>query len=326
MNPEKRISIIIPCYNEEETIPIIWSKIREVLSEVTWDAEIIFINDGSNDNTLKILKDIQGKNKNIKILSFTRNFGQQAALTAGLKQADGDAAIIIDADLQDPPELINKMVMEWIEGKGKIIIGRRTSRAQENFFKKYTSRLFNRIFNAISEISLPLNGGDFRLVDRQVIDYYINLPEHNKFNRGLFSWLGFKYKLLEYERLPRVAGATKYSIKKMMALGTCSFLSFSKKPLLIGLSVGIFSMAIALGLTLYTIISRLSSTLIAMPDWTWALIVIMFFNGIQFLILGIIGSYIGMIFDEVKRRPEYIVDEIIDSNNQSREFKKSVTF
>ncbi|OQX29721.1 MAG: glycosyltransferase [Spirochaeta sp. LUC14_002_19_P3] len=305
------VSIIIPCFNEEEVISSTFNKLREVLSSVDWEAELIFVNDGSRDNTLNLLKKLRGEDTTVRILSFARNFGHQSAVSAGLKHAKGDAAIIIDADLQDPPELMNRMVEMWRAGQGKIIHGKRTARLRENLFKKITAKLFYRLINILSDVSLPLDTGDFRLIDRQVIDSFNQLPEHNKYIRGLFPWLGYKAVPLEYKRDPRTAGVTKYTMKKMTKLAANGLLSFSKKPLSISISIGMFSIIFAILFASYALLSYFSPKITAIPGWTSTLIVIIFFSGFQILILGILGSYIGMIFDEVKGRPEYVIEEII---------------
>lgn len=308
------ISIIIPCFNEEEVIVNTFNKLQEILSSVNWGAELIFVNDGSSDATLNLLKEFSGKDTNVKILSFARNFGHQSAVSAGLKHAKGDAAIIIDADLQDPPKLMDRMVEMWRVGEGKIIYGKRTARPRENLFKKITAKLFYRLMNTLSDVPLPLDTGDFRLIDRQVIDSFNQLQEHNKYIRGLFPWLGFKAVPLEYERDPRSAGVTKYTMRKMTKLAADGLLSFSKKPLSISIAIGMFNIILALVFTCYALLSYFSPKIAIMPGWTSTLIIIVFFSGIQLLFLGILGAYVGMIFDEVKSRPEYIIDEIVDNS------------
>lgn len=254
MNINKIITIIIPAYNEEMVIEECYRRIRLNLEKIkNYNYEMIFINDGSKDKTLELLEEIAKNDKNVKVISFSRNFGHQAAVEAGLKEISGDVVLIIDADLQDPPELIHDMLNLWEKGND-IVYGKRTKRDGENIFKLFSAKMFYKTLNKISDVYIPLNVGDFRLVDRKVIDVINQLPEHNKFFRGLFSWVGYKQVPYEYERKERFAGKTKYSLKQMLKLALDGIIGFSVKPLRIIGAIGICSIVISFLLFIYTIL------------------------------------------------------------------------
>ena len=212
----KKITILIPAYNEQESLPFLYERVSKIMNEMNnYEFELLFVNDGSKDKTLELLEKIAENDKCVKIVSFSRNFGHQAAVTAGLQYVTGDAIVIMDADLQDPPELIPDMLKLWEEGN-EVIYGKRKSRDGESAFKLLTAKMFYKTLNALSDVEIPKDTGDFRLVDRKVVDTINTLPEHNKFLRGLFSWVGYKQKAFEYERKERFAGETKYPLKKML--------------------------------------------------------------------------------------------------------------
>ena len=237
----KKISVVIPMYYEEEVANECYNRMKKNLNELSqYDYEIIFVNDGSKDKTLEILQDIAKQDKKVKIVSFSRNFGHQAAVTAGLKYITGDCGIIIDADMQDPPEVIKDMIKLWEEGN-EVIYAKRKKREGETAFKLFTATMFYKVLNGLSEVEIPKDTGDFRLADRKVIDVINSLPEHNKFLRGLFSWVGFKQVPFEYERKERFAGETKYPLKKMLKLATDGIIGFSTKPLKIIGGIGFIS-------------------------------------------------------------------------------------
>ena len=251
----KKISIVIPMYNEHEIANMCYKRINEVIKQLNnYEYEIIFINDGSKDNTQLILEEIAKEDKNVKILSFSRNFGHQAAVTAGIKYVTGDAIVIMDADLQDPPELIPDMLKLWEDGN-EVIYGKRKARKGESLFKLMTAKMFYNTLNALSDVDIPKDTGDFRLVDRKVVDTINNLPEHNKFLRGLFSWVGFMQYAYEYERQERKAGKTKYPLKKMLKLASDGIVSFSTKPLKIVGGLGIITIIISIIILIYSLIS-----------------------------------------------------------------------
>ena len=307
-----KISVIVPMYYEEEVAKECYTRLKNVLEKIeNYNYEIIFINDGSKDKTLEILKEIAKENKNVKIISFSRNFGHQCAVTAGLRYVTGDAIVIIDADLQDPPELIPEMIKLWEEGN-EVIYGKRKSREGESRFKLLTASMFYKTLNALSDVEIPKDTGDFRLVDRKVVEVINSLPEHNKFLRGLFSWVGFKQKAYEYERKERYAGKTKYPLKKMLKLAQDGIFSFSIKPLKIVGAMGILSVLISVILFVYAVLSYAFNWNNLVPGWTSLMVTMTFIGGMILISLWMIGEYIGRIYDETKRRPEYIIDETIN--------------
>ena len=309
---KKKISLVVPMYYEEKVVQECYKRLTEVLSKIErYDYEIIFINDGSKDKTLELLEEIAKKDFNVKILSFARNFGHQAAVTAGLKYVSGDAIVIIDADLQDPPELIPDMLKYWEHGN-QVIYGKRKSRKGESAFKLLTAKMFYKTLNALTDVEIPKDTGDFRLVDREVVDVINQLPEHNKFLRGLFSWVGFKQIAYEYERKERFAGKTKYPLKKMLKLASDGIISFSTKPLKILGGLGLISIFISFAIMIYAIISYIFKLNELSAGWTSLMITITFFAGVQLLSIWIISEYVARIYDESKQRPQYIIEKKIN--------------
>ncbi len=303
------LSVIVPCYNEEEVIEETYKRLTNVLKTLKINYEILFINDGSKDNTLNILTTLAKKDFSVKIISFSRNFGHQAAVTAGINYCKGDYALIIDADLQDPPEIIPEMLKTLKEENANVIYGVRKKRKGETIFKKTTAWLFYKIINFLSDIPLPENTGDFRLIDRKVIDAFNNLPEKNKYIRGLISWVGFKQIPYYYIREPRFAGETKYPLSKMIKFATTALLYFTRKPLKLATQLGFLSIIIGLILTLYVFFSLIVRPHQTVSGWASTIIIIIFFGGVQLLTIGVMGEYIGSIFDEIKNRPIYIIDK-----------------
>jgi dolichol-phosphate mannosyltransferase len=311
------ISIIIPCYNEEKIISLTHEKVKNILEKNNFNYEIIYINDGSIDNTSNILDRISKNDSKIKIINFSRNFGHQAAVSAGINNCSGDVAIIIDADLQDPPEVFPEMINIYIKEKCNIVYGVRKSRLKESFLKKITAKVFYRFINFISETKLNVDTGDFRLIDKKVIESFKNLKEKNKYIRGLMNWVGFKQCPIYYDRDQRLYGKTKYTLSKMIKLATTGIFYFSKKPLKIAFSFGFICITLSLLLVIYVFISKFYFPETTIAGWASILITIIFFGGVQLFIVGILGEYIGSIFDEVKNRPEYIIDNM-------KNFKKNV--
>lgn len=308
----KKVSIVIPMYYEEEVANECYNRVVKILSSLkNYDYEIIFINDGSKDKTLDILENIAQKNKKVKVISFARNFGHQCAVTAGLKYVTGDAIVIIDADLQDPPELIPEMLQLWEQGN-EVIYGKRKTREGESKFKLLTAKMFYNTLNTLSDVEIPKDTGDFRLVDKKVVDVINSLPEHNKFLRGLFSWVGFKQIPFEYERKERFAGKTKYPLKKMLKLASDGIISFSTKPLKIVGGLGIFSVLVSILILLYAILSFIFKWNNLAAGWTSLMLVMTFLSGIILISLWMIGEYIARIYDEVKGRPQYIINKTIN--------------
>ncbi|MCI9247439.1 MAG: glycosyltransferase family 2 protein [Clostridia bacterium] len=308
----KKVSLVIPMYYEEEVAKECYNRVTKVLSSLQdYTYEIVFINDGSKDKTLEILEEITKQDTNVKVISFARNFGHQCAVTAGLQEVTGDAIVIIDADLQDPPELIPDMLKLWENGN-EVIYGKRKTRDGESKFKLLTAKMFYQTLNALSDVDIPKDTGDFRLVDKKVVDVINSLPEHNKFLRGLFSWVGFKQTAFEYERKERFAGKTKYPLKKMLKLASDGIISFSTKPLKIVGGLGILSMVVSVLILIYAIVSFIFHLHNLTAGWTSLMVTMTFLSGIILISLWMIGEYIARIYDEVKQRPQYIIDKKIN--------------
>lgn len=308
----KKISVVIPMYYEEDVVNECYNRVVNSLKNISnYDYEIVVVNDGSRDKTLEILEGLAKKDNKLKIISFSRNFGHQAAVTAGLKETKGDVVVIIDADLQDPPELIEEMIKLWEDGN-EVIYAKRKVRKGESKFKLYTAKVFYKVLNGLSDIEIPKDTGDFRMADRKVIDVINSLPEHNKFLRGLFSWVGFKQVPFEYERKERYAGRTKYPLKKMLKLATDGIISFSSKPLKIIGGIGICSIIISFIVLVYSLLSYIFSWNSLMPGWTSIMVSITFFAGVQLLSIWMMSEYISRIYDESKKRPEYVIDKKIN--------------
>lgn len=308
----KKISVVIPMYYEEEVANECYNRTKKVLNGLeNYDYEIIFVNDGSKDKTLPILKEIATKDEKAKVISFSRNFGHQAAVTAGLKFVTGDCILIIDSDMQDPPELLVDMLKLWEDGN-EVIYAKRKTRKGESKFKLMTAKMFYKILNNLSDVEIPKDTGDFRLVDRKVVDVINSMPEHNKFLRGLFSWVGFKQEPIEYERQERFAGKTKYPLKKMLKLASDGIISFSTKPLKVIGGIGIASIFISFILLIYAILSYIFKWNNLASGWTSLMVAITFFAGVQLVSIWMISEYIARIYDDTKQRPEYIIDEKIN--------------
>ena len=308
------LSIIIPCYNEEAVIAETYKRLTGVMQKLPHDCELIFINDGSKDRTLSILQDFAAKDLRVKVLNFSRNFGHQCAITAGLNVCNGDYAVTIDGDLQDPPEVIADMLAKMQEEKANIVYAVRKKRKGEPMWRLAAIKLFYRLLNKLSDIQIPIDTGDFRLVDRQVINQFNALEERNKYVRGLMYWMGFKQIPFYYDREARFAGETKYPFGKLLKLALTGIFYFSKKPLNIATTLGFCSVALGLVYMLWILISKLFLAEFVISGWTSTIMLIVFFGGVQLLTIGVLGKYVGNLFDEVKGRPEYIVSEKINFN------------
>lgn len=304
----KKVSFIIPCYNEEEALPILYQRLNNVSKELKdYECEFIFINDGSKDKTEEIIENLNKNDNRVKLFSFSRNFGHQAAVSCGIHNCESDIAIIIDADLQDPPEIIPDMIKEYEKNKCPIIYGKRISREGESLFKKLTASIFYRLINLLSEVQFPVDTGDFRLIDKTVIEAYKSFSENPKYIRGLISWMGFEQKAFEYKRESRIAGTTKYTLKKMLRLALTGILSFSVKPLRISLYFGIISILIAVIFSLRVFYLYLFSSAELVRGWASTIIIILFMGGVQLISLSVISEYLANMFNQVKKRPEYII-------------------
>jgi polyisoprenyl-phosphate glycosyltransferase len=304
-----RLSVVVPCYNEEAVIGLTHPRLKAVLegmgSDDGFSYEIIYVDDGSRDKTASLLGQIGEADPNVRLVFLSRNFGHQAAVTAGLDHALGDCAVIIDADLQDPPELITEMVARWREGYD-VVYGQRTDRDGESAFKVSTARMFYRGLNAMSDIDIPLDVGDFRLIDRCVLDAIADMPERDRFLRGMVSWVGFRQTALPYRRAPRAAGESKYPLIKMVRFAVDGVLSFSLAPLRFVISLGAWIVFAAVLAIIYAGLNRIF-TQEWVSGWTLLFIAIMFMGGVQLVVLGVIGEYVGRIYMASKSRPLYIV-------------------
>lgn len=309
MNPGK-ISVVIPCYNEESVVRETYNRLKKVMTENKYTQhELIFINDGSRDKTFGILSNISKNDQTVKVISFSRNFGHEPAVSAGLNNSTGDLTFIIDADLQDPPELFPSMIDLCHKESADMVYGVRKERKGDSFSKKMTAKAFYRILHWLSDVNLPVDAGNFRLLNRRILTEYRNLHEKNKYARGLMSWIGFKQIPYIYERDPRFSGSTKYNYKRMLNLASTAIFYFSKKPLMLAINLGFISVLAGLIFSGYIFWGKLTNSV---PGWASTLLIIIFFGGIQLITIGVLGLYIGNIFDEVKGRPEYIIEQIIN--------------
>lgn len=304
------VSIIIPCFNEEKVLPETYRRLSTVFNrEERLDYELIFIDDGSVDGTGVVLGALAKNDARVKCIRFSRNFGHQPAVSAGLNHCQGDLAVIIDADLQDPPEVIPAMIQQLLSTGSNVVYGVRQKRNGEGLFKLVTAHLYYLLLNKLSEVPLPVDTGDFRVIDRKIIDAFNGLQENNKYIRGLISWMGFKQTPFYYERDARHAGSTKYSLKKMLGFASTGVLYFSKKPLKIATTFGFLSVLAGLLLSVWLVLNKIFTPEYLVSGWTSLVLVVVYFGGVQLLTIGILGHYIGSLFDEIKRRPEYIIDE-----------------
>lgn len=303
-------SVVVPLYNEELVINESYERLKSVMDDTKENYEIVFINDGSYDTTRDKVEIICRKDENIKLVNFSRNFGHQAAITAGMNVALGDAIIVIDADLQDPPETILEMIQKWTEGYD-VVYGKRVKRDGETFFKKFTAKAYYRLLKSMTSIDIPVDTGDFRLIDRKVCDALNSLPEKNRYIRGLVSWVGYTQTFVEFARQERFAGETKYSLKKMMKLAFDGITSFSYKPLVLAGYFGAFTGLIGTGLLISSIMTSVfSHNNILNLGFVLSINLMMF--GIMSCFFAIMGQYIGRISDESKGRPLYIVASTIN--------------
>lgn len=307
------LSVIVPCFNEESVIQEFYKRTKTVLDSMSnMDSTIIFINDGSKDSTPILLNDIASQDKSVRVIHFSRNFGHQPAVTAGINNCASDMAVILDADLQDPPELIPDLINKLNSEKANVIYCVRKERKGESFFKKLTAKLFYKSMNKLSEVEFPLDTGDFRLIDRKTIQAFNRLNEKGKYIRGLITWIGFKQLPFYYDRDARFAGETKYPLKKMLTFAKKAMLYFSKKPLQLSISLGSIAFVIGIIYGLWVWMGSVFGFASTVSGWASTIIIIIFFGGIQLLTIGVLGQYIGVLFDEVKGRPEYIIDEKVN--------------
>jgi len=301
------LSVVVPVFNEELVILEFVRRTQAVLKKLNCDYELIFVNDGSSDSTLALLRDEREKDANITILNLSRNFGHQIAITAGMDHAHGDATIIIDADLQDPPELFPQLVQQWQNGFD-VVHARRRKRAGESAFKRWTATVFYRLLKNISNVEIPVDVGDYRLLSRRALMALTQLKERHRYVRGLVAWLGYHQGFVEYDRDERFAGETKYSLLKMLRFSFDGISSFSILPLRAATLLGLLC---AFGGALYTMYALYAKFVlnVAVLGWTSIIIAVLFVGGIQLICLGIVGEYVGMLFQEVKGRPLYFISD-----------------
>jgi dolichol-phosphate mannosyltransferase len=307
------LSVIIPCYNEEKVIRDTHRRVSAALAHNSeFEYEMIYIDDGSSDLTPAILHEFCQADIRVSLIRFSRNFGHQPAVSAGLRYCHGDLAVILDADLQDPPEIIPDMVRQLLSTGSNVVFGVRKKRRGETLFKRATASVFYNLINRLSEVPLPVDTGDFRVIDRRIIDAFNALSENNKYIRGLISWLGFKQIPFYYDRDPRFAGSPKYTLKKLVHLATTGIFYFSKKPLRIATAFGFLSVAAGLLLSIWILCNKLIVPQYLISGWTSTILLVIYFSGVQLLTIGILGQYIGSLFDEIKGRPEFIVDHTVN--------------
>lgn len=300
------LSVVVPCFNEQDVIEPLHSRLLQVLGPTGFDFEVIFVNDGSKDRSPDMLDSICRSDKRFKAIHFSRNFGHQAAVTAGLHAVTGQCAVVIDADLQDPPELILEMLKLWREGF-QVVYAQKTEREGAGFLLGHAYRLFYRIVGKMSEVEIPVDTGDFSLMDRQVVDLLNAMPERNRYVRGLRAWLGFKQTAIRFERPSRFAGETKYSFSKLVGLAVDGLMSVSKAPLRLAMYMGFFTSAASFLLGLFFAIQQILGYAHTARGWASTIVVVLFLGGIQLICIGVIGEFIGRIYDEVKQRPLYVV-------------------
>ena len=309
------ISAVVPCYNEEKVIRLTYSELSSAMSGITDDYEMIFVNDGSRDGTISILKEIADTDSHVKYISFSRNFGKESAMLAGLQYSSGDYTVIMDADLQHPPELIPEMLFYAEQGFDQVIAQR--DRAGEKKLGSFFARGYYRLVDRLTDVELVDGIGDFRMLSRKALNALLSMSEYNRFSKGLFSWIGFKEKIIRYENRTRAAGESKWNFRSLVRYGVDGVLSFNNKPLRFCFFIGSFAIVISLSYIIFLFLSIVFKG-IDLPGYFTTIFTICLFGGVQLISIGIIGEYVGRIYYEVKRRPHYLVDE----SNFSEQNKK----
>ena len=315
-------SLVVPAHDEEAVVLELASRLAKVMDMLDGSAEAILVDDGSHDRTYELMQQVARDDARFRLVRLSRNFGHQIALTAGVDLAAGDAVIVLDADLQDPPEVILELTQRWREGYD-VVYAVREEREGETRFKRATAAFFYRAFNRISDVQVPVDVGDFRLVDRRAIDVFLSMRESNRFVRGMFSWIGFKQTGVPYRRHERTAGVTKYPFRKMMRFATIGLISFSSSPLRAVLNLGF---CVSLGsflVGMFAVFVKVSGAF-SVPGWASILVVITFIGGVQLVMLGVIGEYIGDIHTEVKRRPLYVVSELENFDDMPEALERAI--
>ena len=304
----KKITIIIPAYNEEESLPHLYDRLEKLMNSMeNYEFEILFVNDGSKDNTINLIKEYREKDNRICYVDFSRNFGKEIAMIAGLDYATGDCVIFMDADLQDPPELIPELVKYWEEGYDDVY-AKRSSRKGETWLKKFTSKMYYRVLQHLTNVPIQQDTGDFRLLDRRCVNALRKMRESQRNSKSMFSWIGYKKKEVLYDRDPRIAGQTKWNYKKLIDLAIDGITSFTTSPLRISTYISIPTFIVLFVYFIY-VIAKCIVTNTMIQAYQAIILLILFFSGIQILLIGIIGEYLGRIFNESKNRPLYLVNE-----------------
>lgn len=299
------ISIVSPVHNEEEVIEEFVTRIKSALQDLNW--ELLLVDDGSTDGSYEVIARLAADDARIRPIKLSRNFGHQPAITCGIENANGDAVVILDADLQDPPEVINEFISKWREGY-EVVYGKRNTRKGESFFKRVSAASFYRLLNRISDTKLPVDTGDFRLIDRKVVNALNLMNEKNRYVRGMVAWIGFNQTPVLYDRDPRKAGKTKFNFFKIISFGTDGLFSFSTKPLKIANWISIFFTLVTIFLGVYFTYQKIFYPERSLPGFVPIVLLISLISSVQFFVIGIIGSYVGRIYSEVKNRPIYIED------------------
>lgn len=306
----QKVSIVIPVFNEELVLPELFLRLSSVLDKSSddFESEIIFIDDGSTDSSANLIRSFVNLRDKTKIISLSRNFGHQAAILAGLNQASGDAVLIMDADLQDPPEIIPKFVAKWLGG-AEIVYGKRNARNGETVFKRASASIFYRLVSWLTDVEIPRDAGDFRIVDKKLVEILISMDEKSLYLRGIFAWMGFQQEALLYDRDERFAGSTKYPLKKMIKLAWDAVLSFSEKPLAMVMRLGVLISFAAFSIAGFFIIASILNYGWRAPGWLSIILVLLSLSGVQLISIGFIGSYVIRIYRQSKNRPLYLINE-----------------
>lgn len=312
----KKITILVPAYNEEEALPFLYERVSKIMDEMkNYEFELLFVNDGSKDNTLNEIKELRKKDKRISYVDFSRNFGKEIGMIAGLDYATGDCVIIMDADLQDPPELIPQMVELWEQGYDDVY-AQRKSRAGETWLKKFTSKMYYRVLQSLTKVEIQKDTGDFRLLDRRCVNALKKMRESSRCSKSMFSWIGYKKKAILYDRDPRIAGKTKWNYKKLIDLAIDGITAFTTSPLRISTYISIPTFLALFIYFIYVIIKCIRFN-IAIQAYQAIILLILFFAGVQIVLIGIMGEYLGRIFNESKHRPLYLVNEYNDKKEMN---------
>ena len=322
MEAALRYSIVIPVYNEQDVLPELHRQLAGLLDRLDGDGEVLLVDDGSRDNSYAMLVAMNHRDPRFKVVRFSRNFGHQVAVSAGIEIAEGDAVIIMDADLQDPPEVVLEMVQRWREGY-EIVYGVRTERNGESRLMTYGRRLFYRALRRLSDVDIPADVGDFRLVDRRAVDTFKVMRESNRYVRGMFGWMGFRHTAVEYTRAPRFAGKTHYPLKKLIRLGMDGVFGFSRVPLRIALKIGAAVATASFLAGIAAIVARLVISF-TVPGWASVTVLVSFLGGVQLAVLGMMGEYIGRTYEEVLHRPLYVVSDVHGINPEQLNVPRTV--